>query len=85
MSTTATDRTWTAKITVGNEVFEAQLSEYDLKRDQTQAAVREIAALIEAGITDHARVTLYKTTKAHGTREDANVRVWWERGKVRTF
>lgn len=79
-------RTWTAAVEVreslgGRVIVEipAATSEYDLLRDQTQAAVRESLVLLEEG---EVSVVLYKTTQARGTERDRSFTVSRDRRGV---
>lgn len=80
-------RTWSAKVEVRRAgttyILDAKPSEYDLLRDQANAAVREASVML----TDDAvcvHVVLYKTTKARGTEKDRTYHVFRDRrGQVR--
>ena len=74
------NRTWTATITVHGETFAAENSTANLKADQLKAAAREASEYLENG--DHAKIYIYKTTKAHGTVRDTNRIVSFVDGKV---
>lgn len=80
-------RTWTAEIKVYDPRtrtytrMAATDSEWDLLRDQTGAAVREALPLVDEC---EVSVVMFKTTKAHGTRQDRVYNVWRDaRGMVR--
>jgi hypothetical protein len=79
-------RTWTAQIEVDYPgaalVVESIESEYDLLRDQINAAVGEAVRYLSD--TSWVRVVLYKTTKQGGTRKDRSFSVFRDRrGQVR--
>lgn len=61
----------------GWQAFEAQRSEYDLLRDQTEVAAKEASAFVDTHET--VRVVLYKETKARGVERDRDFRVWRDR------
>jgi hypothetical protein len=77
-----TNRTWTAKIEIGTDVFDADLSEANLKADQMKSAVLEAGRMLRELRSSDAVVVLFKTTKS-GTRQDEVRSVWLEGDKVR--
>lgn len=72
-------RTWTATVTIGRETVAAEVSEYDLLKDQTQSAARE-AMILSGG--EEAKITMYKETKAHGRQADRSFQVYPYRGRI---
>ncbi len=78
-------RTWTATVEVyvprtrETITIQAMTSRWDLLRDQTQAAVRDAAILLEEG---EVRVILHKTTKARGTERDRAFSVYRDKHGV---
>lgn len=81
MSAYSVSRTWTATLEDGTPL---PWSEYDLLKDQTDTAVREVIARGLLSGDESVSVVLFKNTKAHGLRRDRSVRVETDkRGAVR--
>jgi len=76
------DRRWSATITYANhhmdlcvcpargETVNADSPEEDLQKSMLRSAYAEAAQFLLMGEAKHARIQLYKTTKAHGTVSD---------------
>jgi endonuclease III len=75
MENTSTPRTWTATVTIDRAVFEAPLSDSNLKASQAKTAIAYARKLIEDFGGNMAAVAILKTTKAHGTVTDRNITV----------
>lgn len=79
-------RTWTAIIRVetfrGATEMAAEDSKADLLRDQTQAAVREAAVLLDDTTPQTVRVVLVKRTQARGAERDRSFTVYRDRRGV---
>jgi hypothetical protein len=73
-------RTWSASIEVRTAyqvvAFDATPSEYDLLRDQTDAAVREAASLVDVDGARDVTVVLWKRTAARGLERDRSFAVY---------
>jgi hypothetical protein len=67
-------RTWTAslsyKTATGINFSPAELATNDLLKQTLDQAVAEAAEYVQAGFSRHITVQVWKTTKAHGTREE---------------
>jgi len=74
-----TDRRWTATVTVDGVTLDADLPEQDLMRETRDAAAAQAALLADG---EHAEVTMFKTTKAHGTRQERTYSVFTYRGRT---
>jgi hypothetical protein len=72
-------KTWTARIEIAGETLDATPSRWDTLKETTRAALLETAEYVQAGFADHARVVLYKTTKARGTERDRSYLVGADR------
>lgn len=71
-------RRWTAILETRTEQVPAELSTYDTQREMLKAACAEAAELVRAGLASEVWVSLYKTTKAHGTQQDVGAWVGYD-------